>query len=198
MDNRAIVVVTIAVILAISLAVYTGMIPLPGNRGADPGVDLPPPAPSGDTGPAATPEPAAVSAPGGIRTISRMVIWAEPADLGGFGDLNGLVVKYRFYDGNSRHVTFDGSSVSMEVNVYTPDTDRRNLRISPRLLYRGYATISRSLPEGEFPLRGIWIPYHELSFNEQDRGIGRIHVKATFPHGTAVEAEEWYIWPVRR
>lgn len=197
MDTRAIVVVAIAVILAISLAVYTGMIPLPGDRDADSVSDLPQTPPSGDIGPTATTEPAA-PAPGGIRTISAMVIWAEPADLGGFGDLDGLVVKYRFYDGNNRHVTFEGSSVSMEVSVYTPDTDRRGLRISPRLLYRGFATVSRSLPEGDFPLRGIWIPYHELSFNEQDRGIGRIHVKATFPHGTSVEAEEWYIWPVRR
>lgn len=198
MDTRAIVVVAIAVILAISLAVYTGMIPFPGDRDADSVVELTPSGSTGDAGPTATPEPALVPAPGGIRTISSMVIWAEPANLGGFGDLDGLVVKYRFYDGNNRHVTFDGSSVSMEVSVYTPDTDRRGLRISPRLLYRGFATISRSLPEGNVPLRGIWIPYHELSFNEQDRGIGRIHVKATFPHGTSFEAEEWYIWPVRR
>ncbi|MBR1369185.1 hypothetical protein RJ53_06630 [Methanocalculus chunghsingensis] len=198
MDTRAIVVVAIAVILAISLAVYTGMIPLPGDRDTDPAADLSSTSTPADTDPNDTPEPAAVSAPGGIRTISAMVIWAEPADLGGFGDLDGLVVKYRFYDGNNRHVTFDGSSVSMEVSVYTPDIDRRGFRISPRLLYRGFATISRSLPEGDFPLRGIWIPYHELSFNEQDRGIGRIHVKAMFPDGTSVKAEEWYIWPVRR
>jgi len=133
---------------------------------------------------------------GGISAISRMVIWAEPLDLGGFHNLDGLIVKYRFYDANNRPVSFEGTSISMQITIHTPDTNRQRLKITPRQIYRGSSTITRSLPEEDYPLRGIWIPYTELTLSDQDRGIGSIHARANLPTGVVFEAEERYIWPV--
>jgi len=127
-----------------------------------------------------------------------MNVWAEILDCDGFHNMDGLVVKYSFYDAMNRPVNFDGTSISMQVTVYTPETNRQNQQIAPKMLYRGYATITRSIPEGKYPLRGIWIPYSELSLADSDRGIGRIHVRANLPTGVVLEAEEKYIWPALR
>jgi len=145
-----------------------------------------------------TPQVQTVTDSGGSTSLSRLVVWADTVDCDGFHDMDGLVLKYRFSDAMNRPVLFDGTSISMDITIFTPDTDRRNLQISPRLLYRGSTTISRSLPEGDYPLRGIWIPYTELSLASQDRGIGRIHIRATLPNGVVLEAEERYIWPQKR
>lgn len=133
---------------------------------------------------------------GGVSAISRMVLWAEPMDMNGFHDLDGLIVKYRFYDANNRPVSFDGTFISMQISIHTPDTNRQGLKINPQQIYRGSTTITHSLPEGEYPLRGIWIPYSELTLGDQDRGIGNVHAKVTLPTGVVLEAEERYIWPV--
>lgn len=135
---------------------------------------------------------------GGLSSIARMNVWAEILDCDGFHNMDGLVVKYCFLDSMNRPVSFDGTSISMQVTVYTPETNRQNQQISPKMLYRGYATITRSIPEGNYPLRGIWIPYSELSLADSDRGIGRIHVRANLPTGVVLEAEEKYIWPAVR
>ncbi|MCP1663056.1 MAG: hypothetical protein D5R99_06905 [Methanocalculus sp. MSAO_Arc1] len=147
--------------------------------------------------PVSTDQPATQVSARGVTSVARMEIWAETMDFGGFHDMDGLIIKYRFFDSMNRPVSFERTSISMEVSIYSPETDRRNNPVTPRRLYRGFYTIHRSLPEDNYQLRGIWIPYSDIDLKSLDRGIGRIDVKATMPHGPVFEAEERYFWPVR-
>ena len=198
--NRFIIIAFLSLIALSASAGCTGFLPVQNDPGDQPAVtqypttyqpadEAPAPEPQGYTQPSSQPA-------GGISEISRMVIWAEPLDLGGFHNQDGLVIKYRFYDAYNRPVSFDGKFISMQISIHTPDTNRQGLKINPKQIYRGSTTITRSLPEGDYPLRGIWIPYSDLTLGDQDRGIGNVHIKATLPTGVVLEAEERYIWPL--
>lgn len=200
--NRIIIFAFLSLIALLASAGCTGLLPVQNDPGEQPAVTQYPTAYEPQLGEPAPQEPvyAQANSPSasGIRGITRMLIWADIVDCDGFHNMDGLVVKYCFYDATNRPVSFDGTSISMQVTVYTPDTNRQNQQITPKMLYRGYTTISRSIPEGNYPLRGIWIPYSELSLADSDRGIGSIHVRANLPTGVVLEAEERYIWPALR
>ncbi|RQD81999.1 MAG: hypothetical protein D5R96_06100 [Methanocalculus sp. MSAO_Arc2] len=192
--TQTIIILFFSLILLLATAGCTGILPVQ-TEVQDPAPGEPTPLPP-DTVPDTLDQPQPVAT--GYTAITQMEIRVQTLDFSGFHDMDGLIIKYRFYDSMNRFVSFDRAPVSMEVTVYSPDTNRQNQRITPRMLYRGTATIHRSLPENNDLLRGIWIPYHELQMTDSDRGIGRIHVKATLPHGVVLEAEERYIFPVRR
>lgn len=197
--SRMVIIAILPLLILCASAGCTGILPGQNNAGNQPDqtqyqptyepvVGTPTAQPQGYTQPSSQQS-------GGISSISRMAIWAEPMDMSGFHDLDGLILKYRFYDANNRPVSFDGTFISMQISIHTPDTNRQGLKINSKQIYRGSTTITRSLPEGDYPLRGIWIPYSELTLGDQDRGIGNIHAKATLPTGVVLEAEERYIWP---
>lgn len=198
--NRIVIIAFLSLIALSASAGCTGFLPVQNDPGNQPPVtQYPATYQPADDAPAA--ESQGYSQPysqpaGGLSSISRMVIWAEPLDLGGFHNQDGLIIKYCFYDAYDRPVRFDGTSISMQVTIHTPDTNRQKLKINPRQIYRGSTTITRSLPEGDYPLRGIWIPYTEMTLTDQDRGIGRINARVNLPTGVVLEADEWYIWPV--
>ncbi|MCQ1539265.1 hypothetical protein FTO68_09765 [Methanocalculus taiwanensis] len=199
--SRMVIIAILSLLFLCASAGCTGILPGQNNAGTLPDQTQYQPTyePAGETPAVVQPQAYAQTSSqssGGVNSISRMVIWAEPMDMGAFHDLDGLIIKYCFYDTNNRPVSFDGTFISMQISIHTPDTNRQKLKINPRQIYRGSTTITRSLPDEEYPLRGIWIPYTELTLDAQDRGIGRVHVKATLPTGVVLEAEERYIWPV--
>ena len=195
--TRTIIILLLSLAFLLVTAGCTSVLPVQNPENGQPYVTQTP-LPSEGTPEVYAPQVQTSSSAVGISAISRMLIWAELVDCDGYHEMDGLTLKYRFYDTMNRPVAFDGTAISMDITIYTPDTDRRNQQISPRLLYRGSTTISRSLPEGDYPLRGIWVPYRELALLDQDRGIGRIQIIATLPNGMVLEAEERYIWPQKR
>lgn len=154
--------------------------------------------PQGETGSGGSPAAAAISLPAdtvtAMNAITSMKIYTEPIDWDSTPGNNGFVIHFRFYDSAGRVVTFSGASITAEVKVHTPDTNIHYVAITPRLLYKGYTTITRS-DEGEpYPMRGIRIPYSDIALTSGDRGIGKVTVTVWLPNGRSIQVEETYLY----
>ncbi len=154
--------------------------------------------PQGETGAGGSPAAAAISLPAdtvtAMNAITSMEISTEPIDWDSTPGNNGFVIHFLFYDSAGRVVTFSGASLTAEVKVHTPDTNIYSVAITPRLLYKGYTTITRS-DEGEpYPMRGIRIPYSDIALTSGDRGIGKVSLKVWLPNGRTLQAEETYLY----
>jgi len=124
----------------------------------------------------------------------RLEIFAEPAEWDGNPGDDGIIVHFSFYDEKNQKKKFDGAILRTHVLVYTPDTDRHLVEVRPpKVLYNRYTTIASSSEGESYPLRGIRVPYNEMSFVSNDRGIGKIRVEVQVSQGTLV-GEENYLY----
>ncbi|WOF16487.1 hypothetical protein F1737_07115 [Methanoplanus sp. FWC-SCC4] len=127
--------------------------------------------------------------------IKSMDLYAEPVDWDSEIGNDGIVIHFNFYDEQGRKVIFSGTSMNTEVNVYTPDIDKLNRKVSPRkVIYKGYTTITSS-DEGEGgSLSGLRVAYDELNLAEYDKGVGQVKVTVGIPTGGSVSAEETFLY----
>ena len=130
-----------------------------------------------------------------LNAISRINLFAEPADWNDKNGNDGIIVHFFFYDVEGKQVVFSGADLNAKVSIYTPDFDvNRVVLSSPKVLYQGYTKITDSDQGLSYPLRGIRIAYSNLALTSKDLGIGQIKLKITLPTGKVVEGNEKYLY----
>ena len=133
---------------------------------------------------------------GTTSDIKSLDIYAEPLDWDENLGNDGITIHFTFYDAYGRKVIFSGTSISTQINVYSPSVDIYGQTISPRrVFYKGYTTITSSDEGSDTPYGGIRIPYSSISMTSDDIGIGQIKMSASMPTGGTIEAYETFLWP---
>jgi hypothetical protein len=133
---------------------------------------------------------------GTSSNIKALDIYAQPLDWDENLGNDGIVLHFTFYDAYGRKVIFSDTSISAQINVYSPLIDKNGQTISPRrVFYKGYTTITSSDEGANTPYGGIRIPYSDISMSSTDLGIGQIKMSTSLPTGGTVEAYETFLWP---
>ncbi len=123
--------------------------------------------------------------------IRSMDLNVEAVDWDSVVGNDGITIHFNFYDAYGRKVIFSGSTVSLTIDIYSPDFDTLNRKLNTRnVLYKGYATVSTSDQGDGSALAGIRVPFSDMKFGQYDRGIGLVKVTASMPSGGTVVGEE--------
>jgi hypothetical protein len=133
---------------------------------------------------------------GTSSNMKSLDIYAQPLDWDANLGNDGIVLHFTFYDAYGRKVIFSDTSISTQITIYSPTTDKNGQTISPRkIFYKRYTTITSSDEGEDTPYGGIRIPYSDISIPSSDLGIGQIKVSASLPTGGTIEAYETFLWP---
>ena len=123
--------------------------------------------------------------------IRSMDLDVEAVDWDGVVGNDGITIHFNFYDAYGRKVIFSGYTISLNVDIYSPEYDSLNRKLSVRnVLYKGYATVTSSDQGDGSTLAGIRVPFSDMKFGQYDKGIGLVKITASMPSGGTVIGEE--------
>ena len=123
--------------------------------------------------------------------IKSMDLDVEAVDWDGTPGNDGITIHFNFYDAYGRKVIFSGYTISMNVDIYSPDYDTLNRKLNVRnVLYKGYATVTSSDQGDGSTLAGIRVAFSDMKFGQYDKGIGLVKLTASMPSGGTVIGEE--------
>ena len=123
--------------------------------------------------------------------IKSMDLDVEAVDWDGVVGNDGITIHFNFYDAYGRKVIFSGYTISLNVDIYSPEYDSLNRKLSVRnVLYKGYATVTSSDQGDGSTLAGIRVPFSDMKFGQYDKGIGLVKITASMPSGGTVIGEE--------
>ncbi|MBP5475547.1 MAG: hypothetical protein J6X83_04760 [Methanomicrobium sp.] len=123
--------------------------------------------------------------------IKSMDLNVEAVDWDGVVGNDGITIHFNFYDAYGRKVIFSGYTISLNVDIYSPEYDTLNRKLSVRnVLYKGYATVTSSDQGDGSTLAGIRVPFSDMKFGQYDKGIGLVKITASMPSGGTVIGEE--------
>jgi len=123
--------------------------------------------------------------------IRSMDLDVEAVDWDGVVGNDGITIHFNFYDAYGRKVIFSGYTISLNVDIYSPEYDSLNRKLSVRnVLYKGYATVTSSDQGDGSTLAGIRVPFSDMKFGQYDKGIGLVKLTASMPSGGTVIGEE--------
>lgn len=130
-----------------------------------------------------------------VNTIIDMRIWSEGIDWDEYEGNDGIVIHFLFYDSLGRIVLFE-KNIPAYIEIRSPDTNIYYRDISTTRIFKGQTTINSAEEGLPYPMRGIRIPYSEMTFYSDTRGIGTIEVQVNLPDGRVLKDRDRYLYTI--